>query len=63
MLDVTVELGDGSSSVVANLRHRPDLRYPLMKVVRVRGSERRSRARSTARPTARSRRPRRRPSN
>jgi hypothetical protein len=63
MLDVTVELGDGSSSVVANLRHRPDLRYPLMKVVRVRGSGRRSRARSSARPTARSRPPRRRPSN
>ena len=42
MLDVTVELVDGSSAVVANLRHRPDLKYPLMKVVRVRGTERRA---------------------
>jgi hypothetical protein len=55
MLDVTVELVDGSSAVVANLRHRPDLRYPLMKVVRVRGSELRSRARASSRATVRSR--------
>jgi len=35
MLDVSVELVDGRTSVEAILRHRPDLRYPLMKVVRV----------------------------
>jgi dihydroneopterin aldolase len=35
MLDVTVELVDGRTAVEAILRHRPDLRYPLMKVVRV----------------------------
>jgi len=40
MLEVTVELVDGTSTVIANLRHRPDLRYPLMKVVRVDESER-----------------------
>ena len=40
MLEVTVELVDGTSTVIANLRHRPDLRYPLMKVVRVNESER-----------------------
>ena len=44
MLDVTVELTDGASIVVANLRHRPELRYPLMKVVRVQGSAGRSAA-------------------
>jgi len=38
MLEVTVELVDGTNTVVANLRHRPDLRYPLMKVLRVRES-------------------------
>jgi len=37
MLDVRVELADGKSTVEAMLRHRADLRYPLMKVVRVRG--------------------------
>ena len=41
MLEVTVELVDGTSAVVANLRHRPDLRYPLMKVVQVREPGRR----------------------
>jgi hypothetical protein len=40
MLDVTVELVDGRTTVVANLAHRPDLRYPLMKVVRVQGPAR-----------------------
>jgi dihydroneopterin aldolase len=35
MLDVDVRLGDGRSVVEARLRHRPDLRYPLMSVVRV----------------------------
>jgi len=36
MLDVTVELvDDAGTTVVANLRHHPELRYPLMKVVRV----------------------------
>jgi len=62
MLDVTVELADGASAVVANLRHRPDLRYPLMKVVRVRSVEPRSRARAPLSPRARSQRRRRRPS-
>jgi dihydroneopterin aldolase len=35
MLDVTVTLVDGPVAVTARLRHRPDLRYPLMSVVRV----------------------------
>jgi dihydroneopterin aldolase len=35
MLDVTVELVDGPVAVEARLTHRPDLRYPLMSVVRV----------------------------
>ena len=35
MLDVTVELVDGPLVVVARLKHRPELRYPLMSVVRV----------------------------
>lgn len=35
MLDVRVELVDGRTVVEARLQHRPDLRYPLMKVVRV----------------------------
>jgi len=35
MLDVTVRLVDGSTGVEARLQHRPDLRYPLMKVVRM----------------------------
>jgi dihydroneopterin aldolase len=35
MLDVTVELVDGPLAVEARLRHRRDLRYPLMSVVRV----------------------------
>ncbi len=34
MLDVTVDLGDGTTSVRARLRHRADLRYPLMSVER-----------------------------
>ena len=34
MLDVTVELVDGPVAVTARLQHRPDLRYPLMSVVR-----------------------------
>jgi len=62
MLDVTVELTDGTSAVVANLRHRPELRYPLMTVVRVGRPAALSRERARARPTARSRRPRRRSS-
>jgi dihydroneopterin aldolase len=36
MLDVTVRLRDGPEEVEARLAHRPDLRYPLMSVVRVR---------------------------
>lgn len=35
MLDVTVELEDGPVGVTARLRHRADLRYPLMSVERV----------------------------
>jgi hypothetical protein len=35
MLDVSVQLVDGSTAVEARLQHRPDLRYPLMKVVRM----------------------------
>jgi dihydroneopterin aldolase len=35
MLDVRVQLVDGPTAVEARLRHRPDLRYPLMKVVRM----------------------------
>jgi len=37
MLDVRVGLRDGAEEVEARLRHRPDLRYPLMSVVRVTG--------------------------
>ena len=42
MLDVTVVLRDGAASVTARLRHRPDLRYPLMSVERVQDEGRRS---------------------
>lgn len=35
MLDVTVQLVDGRTAVEARLQHRADLRYPLMKVVRM----------------------------
>ncbi|HXQ78758.1 MAG TPA: dihydroneopterin aldolase family protein [Thermoplasmata archaeon] len=35
MLDVRVRLVDGPTGVEARLQHRPDLRYPLMKVVRM----------------------------
>jgi hypothetical protein len=62
MLDVTVELTDGRTAVEANLTHRPDLSYPLMKVVRVRRSAIRGKGQSGARVTARSPPPRRRPS-
>jgi len=34
MLDVHVRLKDGPDEVEAELRHRPDLHYPLMTVVR-----------------------------
>lgn len=44
MLDVTVELVDGPVAVEARLRHRRDLHYPLMSVVRV-GPSRAVRAR------------------
>ncbi|HYB78477.1 MAG TPA: dihydroneopterin aldolase family protein [Thermoplasmata archaeon] len=60
MLEVTVELVDGTNAVVANLRHRPDLRYPLMKVIRVResgrrgpGRARRASSRAAGRPSRR----------
>ncbi len=35
MLDVRVQLVDGATAVEARLQHRPDLHYPLMKVVRM----------------------------
>ncbi len=62
MLDVTVELADGRTAVVANLSHRPDLRYPLMKVVRVRGPVVRRSGPGRRKITGHPRRPRRRPS-
>jgi dihydroneopterin aldolase len=34
MLDVSVRLRDGPDEVEARLAHRPDLRYPLMRVER-----------------------------
>jgi dihydroneopterin aldolase len=43
MLDVTVDLADGPVRVRARLKHRPDLRYPLMHVVHVTPPERPSR--------------------
>jgi dihydroneopterin aldolase len=45
MLDVTVRLRDADEEVTARLRHRPDLRYPLMSVVRVSPPTRKSRTR------------------
>jgi hypothetical protein len=60
MLDVTVELVDGPARVVANLQHRTDLRYPLMKVVRVHGPEPTDRPRRGIAPPATARSPRRR---
>lgn len=64
MLDVRVVLVDGPTEVEARLVHRPDLRYPLMKVVRmhdeVRERSRRGRAsRSVRAPSGRPRPPRR----
>ncbi|MGD0249793.1 MAG: dihydroneopterin aldolase family protein [Thermoplasmata archaeon] len=44
MLEVSVELVDGPVAVEARLKHRPDLRFPLMSVERV------GRPRRTARP-------------
>ena len=46
MVDVRVRLRDGPEEVEARLAHRPDLRYPLMSVVRV---QRRSSARAPRR--------------
>jgi dihydroneopterin aldolase len=45
MLDVTVRLRDGPDEVEARLAHRPDLRYPLMRVVRASGGASRARPR------------------
>lgn len=39
MLDVTVELRDGPLRLVARLAYRPDLRYPLMRVVALTAAE------------------------
>ncbi|MGA8709676.1 MAG: dihydroneopterin aldolase family protein [Thermoplasmata archaeon] len=63
MLDVTVQLVDGPTELEARLEHRPDLRYPLMKVVRMHDAERPAvRASRPGGPLrAPSRRPRRRP--
>jgi dihydroneopterin aldolase len=52
MLDVTVRLRDGPEEVEARLAHRPDLRYPLMRVVRA-GPVRPRRATRPARRSAR----------
>ena len=41
MLDVTVGLTDGRIEVEARLEHRPELRYALMRVVRVARNARR----------------------
>jgi dihydroneopterin aldolase len=38
MVEITVRLRDGLEEVEARLAHRPDLRFPLMSVVRVRRS-------------------------
>jgi len=64
MLDVSVVLAHGSMQVEANLHHREDLRYPLMRVVRVAatGARRDPPRRGGSRVTGRSRRPRRRAS-
>lgn len=63
MLEVRVRLRDGPAEVEALLVHRPDLKYPLMKVVRL--HERKGgavrRARALRRPTDSSRPPRRPP--
>ena len=52
MLDVTVVLADRGTSVEARLAHEPRLRYPLMRVVRVRAAGRTRRA-TTARRSGR----------
>ena len=44
MLDVVLTLADGPVTVTARLAYRPDLRYPLMRVVRAGGPTRRARA-------------------
>ena len=55
MLDVRVGLVDGPVMVQARLAHRPDLRYPLMRVVKVSGGTRRPRR--GRRPVRRAKRP------
>jgi hypothetical protein len=49
MLDVSVRLEDRGVEVVARLRHRPDLRYPLMDVVRAGARRTRPRPRTARR--------------
>jgi len=44
MLDARVTLSDGTTRVVARLRYRDDLRYPLMHVETARAARRRRRA-------------------
>ena len=64
MLDVDVHLADGRTEVVARLEHRADLRYPLMKVVRMNdptpfvGNARPTRPPTSTRPARRLRRKR-----
>ncbi|HTZ62409.1 MAG TPA: dihydroneopterin aldolase family protein [Thermoplasmata archaeon] len=53
MLDVRVRLRDGTEEVEARLAHRPDLRYPLMRVVRVGPGPGRKVTRSARRPARR----------
>jgi len=48
MLEVSVQLVDGPTAVEARLQHRPDLHYPLMKVVRM--DDPAPRARAPSRP-------------
>jgi dihydroneopterin aldolase len=56
MLDVTVELRDGTAEVRTRLRHRPELRYSLMSVERALPSHVPNRAARSARMAGRRRR-------
>jgi dihydroneopterin aldolase len=53
MLEVAVELVDGPLLVEARLKHRPDLHYPLMSVVRVGPARARRRRARRRKPQAR----------
>lgn len=56
MLDVRVDLADGPVRLVARLRHRPRLRYPLMVIERLSGERPPPRASRSARTRGPSRR-------